>query len=100
MSNQIAQTILQQLGGNKFLVMTGAKKLTAYDNALGFKIGRNKAKCNWVKIVLTSMDDYNMEFYRFDVRTGLTKLHTYEGVYFDMLQELFTEYTGMYTRLF
>jgi hypothetical protein len=99
MKNQVANTILSQLGGGKFLAMTGAKRLTAYDNALGFEIGTNKSKTKWVKIVLTPADLYDMEFYSFNMKTGLVKLHTYEGVYFDMLQDLFTEYTGLYTSL-
>lgn len=32
--NQIATTILQQLGGKRFVVMTGAKDFIAIDNGL------------------------------------------------------------------
>ena len=31
---QVAQTILQQLGGNKFVVMTGSKNFIAGENFL------------------------------------------------------------------
>lgn len=96
---EIAKTILSQLGGNKFIVMTGAKNLVAHEDGLSFRIGRNKSQSNYIKITLTSMDLYNMEFWRIDARTGFKKLHSYDGIYFDMLQDLFTEYTGLYTSL-
>ena len=95
----VAQTILSQLGGGKFVVMTGAKNLADYGNALGFKIPRNKSKANYVKITLTPADLYDIEFMRLDVRTGFTVLHKVEGAYNDMLQSVFTDYTGMYTSL-
>ena len=40
MSNTIAQTILTQLGGNRFLAMTGAKDLVNTGKGLQFAIGR------------------------------------------------------------
>ena len=35
----IAKTILEQLGGNKFRVMTGAKNLMGFENGLVMKLG-------------------------------------------------------------
>lgn len=47
MSTTIAQTILTQLGGNRFLAMTGAKQLVDLGNGLQFAIGRGaKNKAN------------------------------------------------------
>lgn len=40
-NTMIAETILQQLGGNKFVVMTGAKNFVALENGIKFNIGRN-----------------------------------------------------------
>ncbi len=40
MSTTIAQTILTQLGGNRFLAMAGAKQLVDLGNGLQFAIGR------------------------------------------------------------
>jgi len=96
----IGQTILQQLGGNKFIVMTGAKHFgySDKDKTLSFKIGRNASKANYVRIKLTSMDLYDMTFIRIH-GANYDELKTYEGLYADMLQSAFTEYTGMYTRL-
>lgn len=62
--SQIAQTILQQLGGNKFVAMTGASNLLGSDNGLSFKIGRNQKGVTHVRVTLTAMDDYIVEFLR------------------------------------
>jgi hypothetical protein len=99
MTNQeIATTILKQLGGNKFKVMTGAKNFAYGDSNLTFKIGRNSGKCNHVRVTLNSMDTYKMEF--ISVRgTTIKTVKEFNNVYCDQLQEIFTEVTGMYTSL-
>jgi hypothetical protein len=113
------QDILQQIGGNKFLVMTGSKiKHYGYDNNgyvyLMFQLSRNKSKAQFLKIQLNGKDLYNMEFTR--IKKTLNKEYSALGIkiydeeieniktitdlYCDQLQEIFTEVTGMYTRLF
>lgn len=133
-NQEIAQTILSQFGGNKFVVMTGAKNFVAIENGIRFNIGRNGSKANMVKVVLDWDDTYTMQFIKIgkavnpytimmryadkglseqefnEVVTAAIKkaeknaepkvLKEYEGIYFDQLQELFTDYTKMYTRLF
>ena len=61
-NQQIASIILQQLGGRRFVAMTGAKCLVAIDNGLRFRIGRNGSKANMVNIVLRGDDTYTMTF--------------------------------------
>jgi len=95
---QVAQTIIQQLGGNRFAMMTGAKNFTAIDSGLSFKIGRNAKNITHVRVKLTPDDVYTMEF--LTVRgTTIKTPATVCGVYCDMLQAIFTEKTGMYTSL-
>ena len=61
---EISQTILKQLGGNKFIAMTGAKNLGYSDNSLSFKIGKNKSKATHVEIEYDRGKDlYNMIFF-------------------------------------
>ena len=60
----VARTILEQLGGNRFCAMTGAKNLVDCGDALAMKIGRNKTSSNYLKITLNSMDTYDMKFSR------------------------------------
>jgi hypothetical protein len=98
--SQWAGVILAQLGGNRFIAMTGAKDFVRDDEKrqIFFKIGRNSKGVNYVRIRLTSMDLYDMEFLR--VRAGqITVLSSEEGVYNDQLETVFTANTGLYTRL-
>ena len=71
----IANTILQQLGSHGFTVMTGSRNYINLGNGLQMSLARNKTSANRLKIILD------------------------EGVYFDMLQQIFTDVTGLYTRL-
>lgn len=111
-SQQIASTILDQLGGRRFLVMTGAKNLLATGNGLRFKIGRNASKANMVEITLNGLDLYDIRFFKY-IPSKLVVNHAkqtaewkpeknetvkeFSDIYCDQLQELFTETTGMYT---
>jgi len=102
---EIAQTIMNQLGGRKFVAMTGAKDHVALESGVRFKIGRNATSCNTVSIEYdASRDLYNMVFEKvsiskktFDVSRKLIK--RVDGVFCDQMQAIFTEVTGMYTSL-
>ena len=111
-NKEIATTILQQLGGKRFIVFTGAKEFISIDNGLRFKIGRNASKTNRIEITLNGADLYDMRFIKYrpfsvkvdhkkgEVKTIEEKIETireYNDVYFDQLQELFTRVTGLYT---
>ncbi len=113
MANALAQTILQQMGGNKFLVMTGCKDLVWDDknSTLRMTIPKNGSKANrlWVTYNWGS-DSYTMRFFRYTAPRlnsktyewsdeKITEVAEFKEIYFDQLQELFTEVTKMYTRL-
>ena len=98
-SGDVARIIWEQLGGNKFRVMTGAKNLLNTGDGLAMRIGRNSSNSNYLKITLNSMDTYDMEFAKL-TRMGEKKSVTeYNDVYNDMLTDIFTSHTGMYTSL-
>jgi hypothetical protein len=113
MANAVTKTIYEQLGGNQFTVMTGAKLFVSDGNKLRFRIGKNASKANKVVIALEADDTYTMTFSKFtpyDVKIakdGTLKerqesdviIAEHKGVYCDMLQDIFTEVTGMHTRL-
>ena len=95
---QIAKTILQQLGGNKFIAMTGAKNLGHTNKGLQMKIGRNSKGITHVIINLKASDTYEMEFIK--LRGASRKVvKKVSGVYNDMLGKIFTKYTGLNVRL-
>jgi hypothetical protein len=96
----VAETILQQLGGNRFLAMTGAKNLVGDDRMLQFSISGNltKDKSNKVRITLNELDLYLVETFRLrgaDFRV-CSKV---ENVCFDMLPAVFSSITGLNTHL-
>ena len=94
----VANTILSQLGGNKFLAMTGAKQLVNTGKGLQFKIGKNESKANIVSIELNSSDTYTVTFRNLR-GINLKTIKEFTGVYDDMLQNIFTSTTGLLVRL-
>jgi hypothetical protein len=92
---EIAQTIMGQLGGNQFILLTGTKKVFISGNGVGIHIGQNPKRVTFVRVTLTDDDLYTIESVR--VRKGeYTTLQSHAGVYADMLQDLFEEMTGLF----
>ena len=96
----VAKTILEQLGGNQFRMMTGAKNLVDCGDALAMKIGRNSSNSNYLKITLNSMDLYDMKFCKLTRKFEEKSVTEYKNVYNDLMKGTFTAHTGMYTSLF
>ena len=94
MDKRQAAVTLKQLGGNKFIAMTGAKNFGFGANGLSFKIGRNAKAVNYVVIDLNGKDLYDIKFQK-----GTRVLKQVNDVYADQLQKIFTKHTGMYTSL-
>ena len=95
----VATTILNQLGGNKFRVMTGAKNLMDHGNALSMRIGRNSSNSNYLKITLNDSDLYDVRFSKVTKMGEEKSVREFNDVYNDMLVEIFESHTGMYTSL-
>lgn len=113
-SYDVASIILDQLGGNRFLAMTGANHLVSDGYTLRMTLPRNGSKANRLYITLDPDDTYTMRFFKYTpgglrinhkkgtadfVDDKTEEVKTYHGIYCDQLQELFTEVTKMYTRL-
>jgi hypothetical protein len=95
---QVAQTILEQIGGKRFLVMTGAKNLVGTEDSLMFSIPTSN-KINKVRVTLTPADTYTVEFMNFSSRKlECSTLKKVDDVYCDMLAYIFETYTGLYTK--
>ena len=106
----VANTILEQLGGNKFIAMTGAKNFLSDGNTLRMTLPKNRSKANRLYITLDTTDTYTMYFFKFtagrlnkktfawtpDKQEDIKKV---SGVYADMLQDIFTATTEMATHL-
>ena len=108
----VAEQILLQLGGRKFVAMTGSSHFLADEDSLSMRLIRNQSGANRLRITLRWDDLYDMSFFyyrlpQYRVRNGKVveapELHreikTYEGVFCDQLRELFTEVTGLKTQM-
>ncbi len=102
-NQQIAQTIIAQLGGNKFLTMVGQSGRLIYGNdSLGnpfieFKFKGCK-KANRCKISLTLGDTYKIKFFKI-ANMNCDLVHETNGAYCDMLRDIFEDFTGLATSL-
>lgn len=99
---EVANTILRQLGGRRFSVITGAKNFVGSADSLSFSLPGNpgyvKDGINCVRITLDPSDTYTVVFAK---RRGskLTVVAELTGVYDDMLQDVFSSRTGLATSL-
>ena len=97
----IANTILEQLGGRMFTMMTGARDLLSTgDTAKGpgslrFRVPIGKGKSRIVDIQLTHLDVYTVSFYTYQGKL----LSQHEDIYEDRLRWLFERETGLRTSL-
>lgn len=100
MENQIGQTTLQQLGGGRFKMMTGASKFVALENGLQFSIPKSKG-INKVVVTLNGSDLYDVDFWNIKMGKSfsMTQISKITDVYNDNLQDIFTQETGLYTHL-
>ncbi len=108
----VVKTIFEQMGGKRFLVMTGSEVYGLGDDTLVIKLKRNKSKANRLDIIYDFGSDlYRMKFIkqtnsRLNLKTGkftpakFEVLKELEDVFFDQLQEIFTQVTGFYIKLF
>jgi biotin operon repressor len=95
---EVGQEILRQLGGGKFIAMTGSKNFVGGENSLAFRVGRNDKGVNYVRITLDPLDTYTVEFLSLRGTKSTVKSKV-ENVYVDSLRDVFTEGTGLYTSL-
>ena len=97
MTMTVATTILEQLGGNSFQIMTGAKQFVGCSDSIQFGIQKSQS-INKVVIKLTSLDLYDVTFY--NIRgINVKVIRTAESIEASQLQELFTNVTGLETSL-
>jgi hypothetical protein len=98
MDRRKAAEILKQIGGNRFIAMTGAKGFAFSDKYMSFKIGRNSKGINFVRIGHNAKDLYDMQF-GFVSTKGIKVKKKVKDVYADMLGQIFKKHTGMNVRL-
>ena len=98
MNKRQGAEVIQQLGGGRFIAMTGAKDFFLGPKGMVFKIGRNSKGINYVRISLNFMDTYDIQFLQ--VRKFKEKVKSEaKGVYADMIRDVFEQHTGLRTSL-
>lgn len=96
---EVAHTILEQLGSNRFMVMTGARNMTAGRQGLG-SLTMTLPRGRYLRITLDASDTYTIEHFR--IKRGTferVELASEAGVYAEDLGQIFEKMTGLYTRL-
>lgn len=106
--NQIVATMLNQLGGKRFMTMTGSKlveKSVDERNNVSMTLSliKNRTIANRLKVTYISKDDmYDMEFFRVTVgkNSKSVSVETYRSLFWDQLEEFFIGVTGLHTKLY
>lgn len=93
--NEIAKTILEQLGGGMFRAMTGAKDFVATEKGLKFSLPSSYNGIKAVSVELRVDDTYDLRF----LKPDFSERKSYDGVYAEDLRRIFTEETGLRTSL-
>ena len=100
LSGIVANTIFAQLGGNRFVQMTGVKNLSASEDALTMHLPKNHSKAKYLRIEITHNDTYNMIFRREDKKNFLFPIVAeFRDVFNNQIAQIFTDTTGLYTSL-
>ena len=94
----VTGTIIEQLGGVRFAVMTGAAFITSEANQYVNVKFKGSDKANFMQVKLEANDTYTVSFMK-SRGLNIKDVATYEMVYAADLQRLFTNVTGLYTRL-
>jgi hypothetical protein len=100
-NTQIAQTILEQMGGTGRLVsMIGAKHFVAVESGVRFRFSNfnGQVPFNFCEVTLRGDDTYDLTISKLRKRNGIEKRtneHTDSGVYCDQLKTLFEGTTGL-----
>jgi len=95
-NNEIANIILQQLGGQKISSSIGAKHFVSINNGLQIRwTAKSKNKSNLITIMLNDRDLYDVKFST--IRgTNITLRSEHDDIYCDQLVDLFEKETGLY----
>jgi hypothetical protein len=94
----VANTIRQQLGGNRFCFMTGAKHWVGDDNSVSFQLPKANKGIKAVTIILNAHDYYDVLFFN-RKNFNIVTIAEVTDVSCDDLQSVFTANTGLYTHL-
>jgi hypothetical protein len=86
----LPQTILAQLGGDKFVRTSGATGLVGGAESLTIKLSRNPKRVTHLRVTITHDGRYDMTFF-----TAGKGPQSYDGIRAEMLQEVLGANIGL-----
>ena len=96
MTNQVADTILLQMGGaGRLGAMIGARGFVSGPDSLQFMFSGYR-KFNRCKVALSGDNTYTLGFYRYNAWLSKPLEYEVKGLHFDQLKTEFEEATGLY----
>lgn len=104
-SRQVAETILNQMGGRMgmrgLFAMLGVKRWYPLTSPPGVAVlwpNKQRSKGNMFEVTLRGDDTYDMEFFNVSTR-GKKSVKKFTGIYNDQLSDMFEQQTGWYLRM-
>ena len=96
----VSREILAQLGGGRFIAMTGARDFVGDEASLSFRLPSTmtRQRASGMRITLAVDDTYTLETFKV-VRFEMRILQTCPGIYVEALRRTFTQMTGLDTSL-
>ena len=95
MSQQIARTIFEQMGGlGRLKAFVGGHTFVSDGDSASFKFKGSKV-ANYMKVTLTPLDTYNVELGKIWGQKYTVKKEL-DNVYFDQLVSIFEDTTKLY----
>jgi len=100
--SQVGKTILHQMGGSGAIVAMLGGSYTYLSKGVGIRWpNKQRSKGNYVEIVLTPADEYDVTFYNmkgtmkyWHPENSKKAVKRYKGLMFDQLREIFYKQTG------
>lgn len=97
--NEIAQTIIDQLGGSKMFRMIGVKRVgVGLDSVTLHFVAKALEGINTISVVLDPTDTYTVRFYRSTIK-GSNLKYEVNDIYCDQLIDLIENKTGLALRM-
>ena len=93
----IAETIAEQLGGRRFVAMTGAIFFSQDGGDTLLVRFKGSKKANILEVKLNGKDLYDMTFRKMR-GTKLSLVETHDDIYCDQLESVFVRTTVLYTQ--
>ena len=92
---EVPYTILEQLGGKRFIAVTGSNSFIPETDSLQMSLVKNKSGASRLSITLEPTDTYTMRFFKNPAQEQGSEIEIYQDVYCDQLQDIFETVTGI-----